>query len=131
MLSHIRPRTVLGLWVLYWGCLFISTHVPVPRGMPHIRNADKVAHFVAYFGLAALGAWRLLAARPSVSLATLWRWAGVYALFGVADELLQPFVGRTLSFWDWAADVMGVTTATLLVSLLVRKKLSEPAHDRS
>jgi VanZ family protein len=49
----------------------------------------------------------------------------VYALYGVADELLQPLVGRSRSFWDWLADAAGVALATLAAHWFLRKKLSE------
>lgn len=121
---RLGSKVIAAAWLVYWACLFISTHIPIPKSVPQVRHGDKVAHFVAYFGLTLLGAWRL-SAKKQLSLKTLGGWAALYCLYGVADELLQPFVGRTFSVWDWLADALGVALATLAVLWFWRAKLSE------
>jgi len=124
----VRPgaKVIAAAWLVYWACLFISTHIPIPKSAPRIRHGDKLAHFAAYFALTLLGAWRLRSNNHR-SITMLWIWAAFYGLYGVADEILQPFVGRTRSIWDWLADLLGVVLATLAVSWFWRSKLSEQA----
>jgi VanZ family protein len=126
---RLAPKFIVAVWLVYWACLFISTHIPIPRSAPQIRHGDKVAHFAAYFGLTILGAWRL-SSKKQLSIKMLAAWAGLYCLYGLADEFLQPFVGRSLSIWDWLADVLGVALATLAVSWFWRAELSERGGER-
>ena len=92
-----------------------------------IRHGDKLLHFAAYFFLAYLGGRYLLSAGRGASVATFVAWAGVYALYGALDEILQPVVERTMSLGDWLFDLAGVAAATLwLVLRRQRTGLSEP-----
>lgn len=94
--------------------LFVFTHVPLPKGpAPRWPQADKVVHFLLYFGLAWLGGRRLLVNQSRFSVRSLIAWAGVYAAFAVADEWLQGPVGRTPSVGDWLADVIGIGAASI------------------
>lgn len=116
------------LWTGYWFALFVVMHIPL-RGVA-LRLApysDKIIHFVAYCLLAWLGGRHLLATRRSGSLALLFVWAAVYAAYATADEWLQMFVGRTMSFGDWLADLLGVAVATIVLALRRRPAgISEP-----
>jgi VanZ family protein len=97
----------------------------MPEGPPRLRHGDKVLHVVAYFGLAALGGWRIIATRPAGFSRILWQWAALYMIYGVLDEVLQPLVGRSMTLGDWLADVLGIVAATWLVSRLGRRRLSD------
>lgn len=100
--------------LVYWAFIFFLTHVPSSGGNG-IPGADKVMHFLAYFGLALLIAF----------VAVLWRGfslsllIGVWLLvagYGIVDELSQTLVpGRTCSAADWIADALGGLTGILLV----------------
>lgn len=114
-LRFAHCKRVLG-WILaiYWGLLFISTHVPVPSGVPMGGGFDKVLHFVAYAALAFL--------------LVLWRgphrWvccAMVIAAYSIADELLQIPVGRSCEFGDLVADWLGGAFGGLLAWVASRK----------
>ena len=123
--SH-RARTV---WLTYWATLFLLTHIPLPPSVGlKIPQGDKILHFVAYFILAWLGARRwCLTDKRTRRLRTLILWALLYALYGLADECLQPFVGRHRSMGDWLADIGGIVVATLwTLAWASRARLSEP-----
>jgi VanZ family protein len=122
---RLSTRLVTTAWDVYWFGLFVATHIPIPEGAPSVRHADKVLHVVAYFGLTALGGWRLAALRGAPSAKTIWSWAAVYALYGVVDESLQPLVGRSMTLGDLLADAVGVTAATLLIVRISLRRLSE------
>ena len=120
----------LALWIGYWVALFVVTHRPLGAGTGLLPpGADKVIHFALYFVLVILGGWNLRSAGRRSSLGTLIAWAGVYAAYAGIDEWLQQFVERTPSFWDWAADVAGVATGTVVLAWKGRSDaLSQ--HDR-
>jgi VanZ family protein len=95
---------------LYWLLLFVGTHLPLSLDPIRTRpntNDDKVAHVLAFAGLAFLlcttGAidgrfrGRLV---PNVLL--------ICVAYAVADEWSQQFIpGRESTFKDWIADMLG------------------------
>jgi VanZ family protein len=114
-----------GVALIYWAFIFFLTHVPGSggRGIP---GADKVVHFLAYFGLAVLiGAAAVLWRGSSRSLLI-----GVWLLvagYGIVDELSQTLVpGRTCSAADWLADALGGLAGILLVFACSRRLLGKP-----
>lgn len=114
--QHLRPW-VLGGLVLYWTALFISTHTPMPDTPDFPHNIDKVAHFVAYAGLAfLLGLW-FAVTRP-ISFRDYVVVFGVTVVYSIADELLQaiPFLHRTADPWDVLADWVGSAIGLVLLA---------------
>lgn len=95
----------LAALVLYWLLCVTATHVPVPHGAESLMLADKLAHCVMYCGLALLFGLRF---NPGI-LAAL-----ILATYGVADELTQPYFGRSAELLDWVADLTGIITGLLL-----------------
>jgi VanZ family protein len=100
----------LGLW---WGAMFLGTHIPLPNTPGESPIPDKLIHFVMYFGLG----WLLPAAGANRERPT-WRqiaacFAGI-AAYAVLDELLQIPVGRTAEWWDGVADLAGAACGLLL-----------------
>lgn len=120
-----RARLWLVGWLAYWVLAFAVTHAPI-RGLPTPRfeGADKVVHFLLYFGLTwlgcrAIGAWRgRLGVKPAILLALL------FSAYGVADEWLQGFVGRTPSRYDWFADLAGIAAATTWMLIRFPRRVS-------
>lgn len=112
-LSHPASRWALLLaaaLVLYWGALFVGTHLPGDplHGLAG-QGRDKLIHGAAFAGLALLLAnvvcwWT----RP-----TLLHYAAMFALlalYAAVDEWSQSFVpGRTADVKDWIADAIGIT----------------------
>jgi VanZ family protein len=108
-----RVKRLRVLWIGFWVLLFGLTHWPKPPPLGHIPGSDKVMHFIAYFTLALAGGRLWLAQRRALTARWVWMWWAIYATYGAADELLQalPFVHRSCEFWDWAADMAGVSAA--------------------
>jgi VanZ family protein len=102
--------------VLYWAGIFILTHIPVQNlGGPKVN--DKIAHFVAYAGLATLLYLAFWLRWPRLRAAG-WAVIGICMVYGAADELLQIPVGRSAELADWIADTAGAVTAvTVLASV--------------
>lgn len=76
---------------------------------------DKVMHFGAYAGLAFLfGLW--LASRRGWDRLSPFPIIATLAIYGIIDEVLQPYVNRSADMIDWTADVLGacVGVAVLL-----------------
>lgn len=120
---RIHPKARTAIWCTYWIAIFVLMHRPLgDMGKPPFPGADKVVHFVLYFGLTWIGAWRLRANLAGHSLPTLLFWAGIYVAYGGIDEWLQSYVGRTMSLFDWFADVSGVAAATIVIVLSKRRK---------
>lgn len=109
----IGLRYATLLWIGYWVALFVATHVPIdPRLSSRLPVSDLVIHGAVYALLTILGGWRLLLARSGGVGRSLVRWAIVYLAYGILDESLQPFTGRTASFADWLANLTGVVAGT-------------------
>lgn len=97
--------------------LLVLTHIPqemMPRTL-QVRLIDKVEHIAAYGAVAFL------------SLLSFRRWPGVKAMLvlllvgaviGVADEVTQPWFNRSASVHDWIADVVGMSVACVVFSLI-------------
>jgi VanZ family protein len=81
--------------------------------------SDKLLHFIAYFGLAAMAAAAFKTRRP-VILACF----GLILLGGVL-EIVQGFTGRDMSVYDEIANTLGVfaggTAARAIVEPLRRR----------
>ena len=94
------------------------------RSIP-FAQADKIAHALAYGTLALLLFW-------TFSPLSLWlRFALMItppAILGAALEIIQPYLGRTRSIMDMAANMAGITAAVLgssfllLVAVSLRRK---------
>lgn len=126
--SHQPRRSTVrwSLWIGYWVFLFVIMHTPIERtGGIRFEYADKIVHFLLYGTLAWLGAWYFSNRPGKLGIGGLLVWAAIYVAYGALDEYLQQFVGRTTSFFDWLADLLGVLSATTILAVKGRK-LSEP-----
>ena len=119
---------------LYWAVLIAVTHLPqinedtTPdwEWLPF----DKTMHFLTFGGLAGLLCWSRFLRRagpwPNAALAL-----SVGMVYGVLDEMTQPWFGRTNDPQDLIADglglVVGATLAALLWKLPHGRHVSEPA----
>ena len=101
-------------------CVLTFTHLPpeaMPRSLPGLleaNGADKIEHALAY---ATIMMSFLFAMRGRLN----WR-AWIIIILAVAaaggtDELTQPFANRDCSGWDWMADLIGITLASLVFVL--------------
>ncbi len=110
--------------------IFIGSSIP-SSSMPSlsILTQDKLMHLLEYgaFGL-VLCSW---AQREFSWRGRGWIVLGVAGLYGITDEIHQLLVGRSCEFFDWLADMVGVTLAILFSSLYYRwrKKNVEQKRD--
>ena len=126
-----RVSRTRWIWISYWLALFIVTHRPGPAGVGlPIPGADKAIHFALYFALVLLGGRYLRATGRRLTFSRLVAWACVYAAYGAFDEWLQQFVGRSMSFYDWLADLVGIAGATAVLYFRRRADRSDP-NERS
>lgn len=103
-----------GLLVIYWGAMFIGTHLPQGVGPGGSVN-DKLLHFTAYAGLGFLLAAAISSLR--VRLGPLLAAVGIAAVYGAFDELTQvPVPGRQAEWADWTADLLGAAAGVLAFS---------------
>ena len=101
---------------LFWPALALVVWGELTPHPPDILSgtSDKLLHFTAYFGLAALAALALRT-RRAVLIAVL----GLVALGGVL-EILQSFTGRDAEWLDEAANSLGVALGALVGFGLLR-----------
>jgi VanZ family protein len=74
---------------------------------------DKLLHFIAYFGLAAMAALGFRR-RQWVALASL----GLIVLGGVL-EIVQGFIGRDMSLFDEATNTVGVIVGAFAGRIII------------
>jgi VanZ family protein len=123
----------------YWCLLAILTHWPRRHPFPpRMLYEDKLAHFLAYSGLAFLISltlhagtlWRRGTASPR--LARMGIALVVVMLYGVVDELTQPWFGRNCELADWFADLGGALvglTASWFTLRYISRSTASAASD--
>lgn len=77
---------------------------------------DKYAHTFAYCCLAGAVTFALVPRDRWVTTIVLSIVA--VSLYGGGVEIIQGFVGRDLSIFDWAADILGATVGAFLATRL-------------
>ena len=104
---------ILSRWLFWPGVILIvwGELTPHPPDLSQAFDWDKLEHFTAYFGLAAMATMILgPKARPFFIL-------DIILLSGVL-ELLQSLTGRDPEIWDFAANSIGALSG-LAAGLLV------------
>lgn len=112
-------RVSMAITAAYAVVLVCATHYPKPERLlgPHAPS-DKTLHFIAYAGLGLLAAATLAASARWTAARALGLAAGL-ALFGVADEVSQPWFRRAAEPLDWAFDCLGIAVGIAVVAALV------------
>jgi hypothetical protein len=129
-MTHITSRTrgtgPRFLWqvipaVLYVvGVFYAGTRPDGPEIPWDFGQRDKVLHAAAFGGMSVL-LWRAMQFRwPEARFGRkLILAGGISALLGALLEVWQSFVpGRSMDFFDWVADVIGIALAAGAVFLL-------------
>ncbi len=136
-LTRIAWKHIARDWlpaVAWMALLFVSSHQPNLPGPGAEGSATRdvfnySAHAAAYAVLAGL-LWRALSGDRNGARAIPVRAGLLAALYAASDEFHQHFIpGRTMSVWDWLADVFGVALALAMLHLvrLHRRPRSRPA----
>lgn len=117
-LSTPHKWTVVVL-VIYWLALFIATHLPIHDLGYRAGMSDKTMHLLAYLGLAFF-AWVAVSPQGKVHWLRpkVWIILVVIVWYGVIDEFLQGFVGRSADIRDFAANMIGVLMGLGILTFL-------------
>jgi len=117
-ISRQQKLTIIAL-LFYWSTLFILTHIPIPQiFFGKILPSDKTLHYLAYLVLSFL-LWFAIGAGKKVNWrkAAVWLVLFVVVWYGVFDEWLQGYVGRSPDIKDFFADVGGAVSGLILLSV--------------
>ena len=111
-----RSRLRRTAAIVFWPVLLLVVWGELAPHPPHIEleTSDKLLHFLAYFGLAAI-----LAAALGSGRALVYAVAGLVALGG-ALEIVQGFVGRDAEWLDEAANTLGAVAGAILGLVALR-----------
>jgi hypothetical protein len=114
-----RQKKTIVVSVLYLITLFTFTHMPIPELVYRANVSDKWLHFLAYMNLFFL-LWFSINPDKKAN----WRKLAVWVIFlgavisGAADELSQPYTGRTCDILDFVADAEGVSAGLIIVTFV-------------
>ena len=116
-LSHRKKLTII-LLLLYWVAIAILTHIPIPQLVRKAQVSDKALHCLAFLILVFL-LW--FAVKPNEKVnwrkAAVWWVLLIMAGYGMVDELLQNYVGRSGNATDFLANLAGVGVGLILFSI--------------
>ena len=102
LLIPIRTLLVIALAVVVWASLSQNASIPGPQ------NSDKIAHFIAYFGVAFLGLAGFRTPRNEILFIVF------CFILGASMEYAQSFVpGRMMSWADMIANSLGILGAVV------------------
>jgi VanZ family protein len=112
----------LSLWLFWPGVALIvwGELAPNPPHLEGLFSWDKLDHFVAYFGLAAMASM-ITGPKPRLIAILL----GI-AAFGGLLELVQFVTGRDAELADFIANSLGVACG-FFAALLIHLLLQDPA----
>ena len=111
--SQVRIRQLAGfLSLVYMGGLYWLSDQPGVHAIPPFPGADKVVHFVLYFGLGVLLHMGIQKVRITGSIGIT---------YGIFDEVHQFFVpGRSCDPLDMLADGFGVLGGLWITQRILR-----------
>ncbi|MBN2211234.1 MAG: VanZ family protein, partial [Sedimentisphaerales bacterium] len=117
-----RSWRIQLLLVIYWPILFVSTHIPnLNLSDVHIHTTDMFLHGLAFWLLTLLY-WLTFHGRlrPSLRRRPLYFCLLILGIYAALDEISQKFVHRSAGWSDWAADLIGILTALVMLYLFRR-----------
>lgn len=115
-LPRRQMLTIISL-LIYWPVVFILAHIPIPQLVYKAQVSDKGLHFLAYLVLVFL-LWFAISPDKKVNWrkTAVWWVLFVVVWYGVADEVLQGYVGRSCDFMDFLGDLAGTLAGLILFS---------------
>jgi VanZ family protein len=129
-LISVRPSFRYALLFMYVGCIMALSLLP-PQDLPKIRlfeNADKVIHFLMYFGFAILSSWAL---KAELNRSRIWLILPATIGWGFLMEVFQfeMHLGRSFSFYDMLANTTGATIGILIYLLVTRSAFKKMVQE--
>jgi VanZ family protein len=117
MALSLRQKLMIISLMLYWPAIFILAHIPIPQWVYKAKVSDKSLHFLAYLVLTFL-LWFAISPDRKVNWrkAAVWWVLLVVVWYGVVDELLQGYVGRSCDVMDFFANLVGTFAGLILFS---------------
>lgn len=114
-----QQKVIIFLLLVYWPSLFILEHIPIPQVVYKAQVSDKILHCLAYLVLTFL-LWLAISPVQKVSWRKTKVWLVLVAVvwYGVIDELLQGFVGRSCDVLDLLANYAGMLMGLILFTFL-------------
>jgi len=111
-----RKLAIISL-AIYWLTLFVLTHIRMPKEVQKAGVSDKTLHFLAYATLVFL-LWIALNPERKVRWRkpTVWWVLLTVATYGIIEELLQGYVGRSCEMADLVADLAGAFTGCVILT---------------
>lgn len=119
MQSRRKKQIVLISLVVYWLILFTLTHIPLSRDMLNeLQASDKKLHFMAYMILTIILRLALIR-EPRISFRSkkVWMILFITIIYSVVDEVIQGWVGRSCDIHDIYANIAGIFSALVLMSI--------------
>ena len=103
LLLPIRILLVMALAIVIWASLSQTATIPGPQ------HSDKIAHFIAYFGVAFLGLIGFRTYRNEVLFIIF------CFILGASMEYAQSFLPKRVMSWgDMIANSLGIVGAVIL-----------------
>ena len=118
MKIELRKKLHILPVLIYLPFIFTLSHIPVPKLVRQAHVLDKTLHFIAYLILTWL-LWFAVCPCKKVN----WRKSAVWCviaaslLYGVVDEVMQGWVGRSNDIHDFFADAAGIFAAVIILSV--------------
>jgi VanZ family protein len=125
-LLSIRQSVRILLVVIYVGCIVALSLLP-PQDLPEVpmfRGADKLIHFIMYFGFSMLFCWTL---KVELNYSKLFFVIVVTVGWGILMEYMQldMHMGRSFSWYDEMANSIGVVFGILVYIFASRKTIAD------
>lgn len=114
-----RHKITIAITTAYCLVLATVTHIPMPNWARKTGFSDKTMHCLAYFVLVCL-LWFAVSPDKKANWRRLRVWLVLLIIiaYGILDEILQGFTGRSASVADFVADILGALTGFAVVSFL-------------
>ena len=119
-LLSVNKVIKISVFLLYLSCIMALSLLP-PRDLPQVQlfeGVDKLVHFLMYLPLSALLCWNL---RAELSFRRVYGAVLLSVLWGMFMEIMQfnMHLGRSFSWFDELANLLGAVTGALLYKLVV------------
>jgi len=116
-----RHKLTIAALLVYWPTIFVLSHISpatTSRLLIPVRLPDKILHLIAYLLLTFLF-WFTVSPYNKVRWhrTAVWWALLVVVWYGVLDEWLQGYVGRSPDVMDFFADLAGTLVGFVLLTV--------------